>query len=155
MDRTLQRVSHLVSLHINNMKFPFHLRPLKSSTRRTAADVAGTKLFVDSFDEKEKKRRLLSTFNGISNAGIIANDLEFRTNVSILRFFVRTESRVVEGEKRKIISIILTDRMVRRKLTLGNFFGMDREQECFDRKVLIEYLLCASGGAGNRYINEL
>lgn len=105
--------------------------------------------------KKKKKRRLLSTFNGISNAGIIANDLEFRTNVSILRFFVRTESRVVEGEKRKIISIILTDRMVRRKLTLGNFFGMDREQECFDRKVLIEYLLCASGGAGNRYINEL
>lgn len=58
MDRTLQRVSHLVSLHINNMKFPFHLRPLKSSTRRTAADVAGTKLFVDSFDEKEKKKEI-------------------------------------------------------------------------------------------------
>lgn len=56
MDRTLQRVSHLVSLHINNMKFPFHLRPLKS--RRAAADVAGTKLFVDSFDEKEKKKEI-------------------------------------------------------------------------------------------------
>lgn len=126
------------------MKFPLHLRPLKSSTRRArfGADAAGTKLFVDSFDKKKKKkkkceeeiasfRRLTEFLMQSRNYShlLASNDLEFPTNVSqnIKIFQLCTEGRVVEEKKKKekprslFRSFCLITRIRKKKLALGNF----------------------------------
>lgn len=99
------------------MKFPLHLRPLKSSTQRArfGADAAGTKLFVDSFDKKKKKKKCeeeIASFRRLTeflmqsrnySHLLASNDLEFPTNVSqnIKIFQLCTEGRVVEEKKKK------------------------------------------------------
>lgn len=110
------------------MKFPLHLRPLKSSTRRArfGADAAGTKLFVDSFDKKKKKkceeeiasfRRLTEFLMQSRNYShlLASNDLEFPTNVSQnIKIFQLWKAELSRKKKKKrktqiVISIVLSN----------------------------------------------
>lgn len=123
------------------MKFPLHLRPLKSSTQRArfGADAAGTKLFVDSFDKKKKKKKCeeeIASFRRLTeflmqsrnySHLLASNDLEFPTNVSqnikIFQLWKAELSRKKKKEKPRSLfrSFCLITRIRKKKLTLGNF----------------------------------
>lgn len=106
------------------MKFPLHLRPLKSSTRRArfGADAAGTKLFVDSFDKKKKKKKCeeeIASFRRLTeflmqsrnySHLLASNDLEFPTNVSQnIKIFQLWKAELSRKKKKRKTQIVLSN----------------------------------------------